>query len=154
MEAKLQQCLAIRARAEVLLRSEPDSDFYRHLVARHTRAIDQLLYLLHGSTPEAGSPSQRLEGSDGRDAEPREGALVQGAIVMIVGLTGSRAAELNGQLGELCGHAADGTRWKLRRRGDTSPSITIRPVNIQCLPEACRRAFRTSEREDAMRAAG
>jgi hypothetical protein len=29
MEAKLQRCLAIRARAEVLLRSEPDSDFYR-----------------------------------------------------------------------------------------------------------------------------
>ena len=73
---------------------------------------------------------------------------------MIVGLTGSRAAELNGQLGELCERTADGMRWRLRRQGDALPSITIRPVNVQCLPEACRRAFRACEREAAMRAAG
>jgi hypothetical protein len=153
MEAKLQHCFAIRARAEVLLRSEPNSDFYRRLVERHTQAIDQLLYLLHGNVPEAGPPSQQAESSDG-GADSFEGTLVQGAVVMIVGLTGSRAAELNGQLGELCEQAADGTRWRLRRRGDASPSVSIRPVNIQCLPEACRRTFRAHEREAAMRAAG
>ena len=153
MEAKLQHCLAVRARAEVLLQSDPESSFYRGLVKRHTQAINQLLYLLHGSTLETGFPSQRAE-RPGGDAATVEGALEQGAVVMIVGLTGSRAAELNGQLGELCEQTADGTRWRLRRRGDVLPSITIRPVNIQCLPEACRRTFRAHEREAAMRAAG